>query len=170
MRRGAFERCGRDALKEAVRRRALRLLLGTDAASEGLNLQRLGTLVNLDLPWNPSRLEQRKGRIQRIGQVRAEVDVCNMRYADSVEDRVHALLSERCEHISTLFGQLPDTLEDAWVQLALGKQAEARRTIGAVPEQHPFAIRYREVRPVDWESCARVLDDGVRRAGLERGW
>ena len=170
MRRGAFEHESRDALKEAVRRRELRLLLGTDAASEGLNLQRLGTLINLDLPWNPSRLEQRKGRIQRIGQVRPEVDVCNMRYADSVEDRVHALLSERCEHISTLFGQLPDTLEDVWVQVALGKQTQAQRTIDAVPEQHPFEIRYREVQPVDWESCARVLDDGARRGSLERGW
>ena len=170
MRRGAFERRSRDALKEAVRRRELRLLLGTDAASEGLNLQRLGTLINLDLPWNPSRLEQRKGRIQRIGQARPEVDVCNMRYADSVEDRVHALLSERWEHISTLFGQLPDTLEDVWVQVALGKHTEAQRTIDVVPEQHPFELRYREVQPVDWESCARVLDDAARRGSLERGW
>ena len=126
--------------------------------------------MNLDLPWNPSRLEQRKGRIQRIGQVRSEVDVYNMRYVDSVEDRVHALLSERWEQIATLFGQLPDTLEDVWVQVALGRQEEAQRTIDAVPERHPFEIRYREVRPVDWESCARVLDDGARRASMERGW
>lgn len=40
--------------------------------SEGINLQTLGTLINLDLPWNPTRLEQRKGRIQRIGQVREQ--------------------------------------------------------------------------------------------------
>ena len=70
LRGGVFERRSRDALKDAIHRRELRLLIGTDAASEGLNLQRLGTLVNLDLPWNPSRLERRKGRIQRIGQVR----------------------------------------------------------------------------------------------------
>ena len=170
LRRGAFERCSRDALKEAVRRRELRLLLGTDAASEGLNLQRLGTLINLDLPWNPSRLEQRKGRIQRIGQARRTVDVYNMRYADSVEDRVHALLSERSENISLLLGQLPDTLEDAWVQVALGNVEAAQRTIDAVPEQHPFEIRYREVRHVDWESCSRVLDDTTRRENLVRGW
>ena len=170
LRGGVFERRSRDALKDAIRGRELRLLIGTDAASEGLNLQRLGTLVNLDLPWNPSRLEQRKGRIQRIGQVRSEVDVCNMRYAGSVEDRVHALLSERCEHISALFGQLPDTLEDVWVQVALGELAEAQRTIDAVPRQHPFALRYRDVRHVDWESCAQVLDDAARRTTLERGW
>ena len=170
MQGGIFERRRRDALKDAVRGGEVRLLLGTDAASEGLNLQRLGTLVNLDLPWNPSRLEQRKGRIQRIGQIRSEVDVYNMRYANSVEDRVRQLLSQRLERISLLFGQLPDTLEDVWVDVALGRLDKARQTIDAVPEQHPFALRYREVERVDWESCARVLDDSVRRRSLARGW
>ena len=117
-----------------------------------------------------SRLEQRKGRIQRIGQVRSEVDVYNLRYAGSVEDRVHELLSERLEWISRLFGQLPDTLEDVWVQVALGQAEQARRTIDAVPRQHPFELRYREVSPVDWESCARVLDDAARTRTLARGW
>ena len=170
MRGGVFTPASREALKEAVRRREIRLLLGTDAASEGLNLQRLGTLINLDLPWNPSRLEQRKGRIQRIGQTRPVVDVCNLRYAGSVEDRVRELLSARLQNISRLFGQIPDTLEDVWVHVALGRIEEARKTIDAVPEQHPFALRYHEVRPVDWESCARVLDDGARRRFLEQGW
>ena len=128
MRRGAaFEPRPRDALKDGVRRGELRLLLGTDAASEGLNLQRLGALINLDLPWNPSRLEQRKGRIQRIGQVRSEVDVYNMRYANSVEDRVRRLLSERLENVSRLFGQLPDTLEDVWVRVALARSSRRSR-------------------------------------------
>ena len=170
MRNGAFARCGREALKDAVRRGEVRLLLGTDAASEGLNLQRLGSLVNLDLPWNPSRLEQRKGRIQRIGQVRFEVDVYNLRYANSVEDRVRELLSARQENIFRLFGQLPDTLEDVWVRVALGRIEEAKRTIDAVPEQHPFPLRYHEVRRVDWESCARVLADDAKRKALARGW
>ena len=170
MRRTDYRRRARDDLKEAVRRGEIRLLLGTDAASEGLNLQRLGTLINLDLPWNPSRLEQRKGRIQRIGQVRSEIDVYNMRYAGSVEDRVHELLSERLEDISRLFGQLPDTLEDVWIRVALGEIEAAKQTIDAVPRRHPFEMRYHDVRPVDWESCARVLDDEARRRALGRGW
>ena len=168
--KGVFERCHRNALKDAVYRGELRLLIGTDSASEGLNLQRLSTLINLDLPWNPSRLEQRKGRIQRIGQVRSEVDIYNMRYAGSVEDRVHQLLSERLESIAQLFGQLPDTLEDVWVKVALGQTEEAKQTIDFVPQQHPFEMRYREVESVDWESCARVLDDEARREYLIRGW
>jgi SNF2 family DNA or RNA helicase len=105
MRNGAFRREARDVLKGEVSKGRLRLILGTAAASEGLNLQRLGTLINFDLPWNPSRLEQRKRRIQRIGQMRDSVDIYNMRYAGSVEDRVHALLSKRLKNISTLFGR-----------------------------------------------------------------
>ena len=170
MRRGDFQPKPRDALKDAVRKGELRLLIGTDAASEGLNLQRLGALINLDLPWNPSRLEQRKGRIQRIGQIRPEVDIYNMRYAGSVEDRVHDLLSERLEDISRLFGQLPDTLEDVWVKVALGQVEEAKRTIDRVPQQHPFELRYHEVKPIDWESCARVLDNDAKRRTLAQGW
>ncbi len=167
---GTFKRRTREALKDAVRRGELKLLLGTDAASEGLNLQRLGSLINLDLPWNPSRLAQRKGRIQRIGQVRPEVDVYNMRYANSVEDRVRELLSERLESISKLFGQLPDTLEDVWVRVALGQIEDARRTIDAVPDEHPFALRYHHVEKVDWESCAKVLSGSARQAALAEGW
>ena len=170
IRDGTFTRCSRETLKDAVRTGELRLLLGTDAASEGLNLQRLGSLINLDLPWNPSRLEQRKGWIQRIGQVRSEVDICNMRYDGSVEDRVHELLSERLEDITRLFGQLPDTLEDAWISVALGRIEDAKKTIDAVPDEHPFALRYHEVERVDWESCARVLAEDVKRQSLIRGW
>ena len=65
------------------RRSRIARVIGTEAASEGLNLQRLGSLINLDLPWNPTRLEQRKGRIQRIGQLRSEVLIYNMRYRGS---------------------------------------------------------------------------------------
>ena len=167
---GNVSRRQRDDLKAEVRAGRLRLLLGTDAASEGLNLQRLGTLINLDLPWNPSRLEQRKGRIQRIGQFRDTVDIYNMRYAGSVEDRVHDLLSERLENIATLFGQLPDVLEDVWIDVALGEIAQARQTIEAVPREHPFQLRYHRLKPVNWEGCAKVLDAEDRRNHLNQGW
>jgi len=169
-RNGDFTRVERDTLKEAVRTGELRLLVGTDAASEGLNLQRLGTLINLDLPWNPTRLEQRKGRIQRIGQIRDEVFVYNMRYRGSVEDRVHELLSSRLEAITNLFGQLPDTLEDVWVRVALKQEAEAEQRIREVREGHPFSVKYDEIKRVDWESCSTVLDAHAQLEPLLRGW
>ncbi|OUC05847.1 helicase SNF2, partial [Litorilinea aerophila] len=138
----------REEIKQMVARREIRLLLGTDAASEGLNLQRLGSLINLDLPWNPTRLEQRKGRIQRIGQVYNPVYICNLRYKDSVEDRVHQLLSTRLQHIYGLFGQLPDVLEDAWIAAAMQDMEQARRIIDSVPQQHPFDLRYTQYQPI----------------------
>ncbi len=160
----------RDTIKEGVRNGSLRLLVGTDAASEGLNLQRLGTLINLDLPWNPTRLEQRKGRIQRIGQPRPEVFVYNLRYRGSVEDRVHQLLSSRLAAIRDIFGQLPDTLEDAWVAMAHRDEEKARQIIDEVPASHPFELRYDRIEHVDWESCNRVLDRHLQLQRLQRGW
>jgi ERCC4-related helicase len=107
---GQYQKRTKEDIKMMVKSREIKILLGTDAASEGLNLQTLGTLINLDLPWNPTRLEQRKGRIQRIGQLNDEIYIYNMRYKDSVEDKVHEMLSERLQNISSIFGQLPDVL------------------------------------------------------------
>jgi len=168
---GIYEKRSKEEIKQMVRRRELRVLVGTDAASEGLNLQTLGSLVNLDLPWNPTRLEQRKGRIQRIGQVYDKVYIYNMRYKGSVEDRVHSLLSQRLSNIYSMFGQIPDVLEDVWVHVALNEIEEAKRKIDAIPKQHPFELRYHiNVGKVDWESCAKVLDSKEKRKHLMMGW
>ncbi len=170
-RQGLFQRCERDTLKVRVREGSLRILLGTDAASEGLNLQRLGTLINIDLPWNPTRLEQRKGRIQRIGQSRSEVWVANLRYRDSVEDRVHAVLADRLEAIHGLFGQIPDTLEDVWVQLALDNEQAARQLIDRTSAvRNPFDVKYSKVEDAAWETCDAVVNPADVREELRRGW
>lgn len=160
----------RETIKARVKAGELRLLLGTDAASEGLNLQRLASLINLDLPWNPTRLEQRKGRIQRIGQIHDSVKIYNMRYKDSVEDRVHELLSDRLKDIHSLFGQIPDVLEDVWVAMAVGEKEEARRIIEALPKEHPFEMRYTKVEKVEWESCSIILSAEEKRRVLGQGW
>ncbi len=168
---GQFKRCDRDTLKARVRAGEIKLLLGTDAASEGLNLQRLGTLINIDLPWNPTRLEQRKGRIQRIGQVRSEVWIANLRYLGSVEDRVHQVLADRLESIHQLFGQIPDTLEDVWVKLALESEQEALQLIDrTAATQNPFDVKYSKVEDADWETCSLVLDPMAVREQLSCGW
>lgn len=169
---GVFRRCDRESLKKRVRDGSLQLLVGTDAASEGLNLQRLGTLINIDLPWNPTRLEQRKGRIQRIGQRHSEVWVGNLRYRGSVEDRVHQLLSQRLAAIHTLFGQIPDTLEDIWVQVAQGEKEEANKLIDRTIalRRNPFDAKYSRVEDVDWESSSNVLDPVELAETMRQGW
>lgn len=169
---GIFRNVSKEDIKQMVRRHEIKILTGTDAASEGLNLQTLGSLINLDLPWNPTRLEQRKGRIQRIGQVHEKVHIYNMRYKGSVEDRVHALLSKRLKEISSMFGQLPDVLEDVWIKVAMDDIEQAKKIIDNIPKKHPFELRYEKqtTEHVDWESCAVVLDDEERRRFLMKGW
>lgn len=170
-REGRFQRCEREALKRRVRSGELKLILGTDAASEGLNLQKLGTLINIDLPWNPTRLEQRKGRIQRIGQARNEVWIANLRYRGSVEDRVHNVLADRLEAIHDLFGQIPDTLEDVWVQVALNDEAAANQLINrSAATRNPFDVKYSRVEDANWEECAAVVNPVSVREVLSRRW
>lgn len=170
-RNGIFERCERNLLKERVRSGELQILLGTDAASEGLNLQRLGTLINIDLPWNPTRLEQRKGRIQRIGQARSEIWIANLRYRDSVEDKVHRVLADRLEAIHDLFGQIPDTLEDVWVKVALKEEESANLLIDQTARtRNPFDIKYSKVEDMNWETCSTVLNPLVVKELLSKGW
>ena len=170
MRDGKWIPITRDEIKRQVQNGDIRLIFGTDAASEGLNLQRLGCLINADSPWNPTRLEQRKGRIQRAGQTRDVVDVYNMRYRGSVEDRVHQMLSSRLQTITSMFGQLPDTLEDVWVEVALSEDQRARRIIDAVPTVHPFELRYNKIENVPWETCATVLATAPQTDALRKPW
>lgn len=82
-------------------------------------------------------------------------------HKSSVEDRVHEMLSKRFKNISSIFGQLPDVLEDVWVQIALNNKAAAERVIDDMPKQHPFAIRYESqaIGSIDWESCAMILSE-----------
>ncbi|MDM0839862.1 phospholipase D-like domain-containing anti-phage protein [Clostridium perfringens] len=168
---GIYIKKTKEEIKAMVKSYEIKILLGTDAASEGLNLQTLGSLINLDLPWNPTRLEQRKGRIQRIGQINDKIYIYNMRYKNSVEDKVHSMLSERLESIHNMFGQIPDILEDVWIDIALGNIEKANKIIGEIPKYHPFQLRYeRGVGKVNWESCTKVLDKVEKRKYLMNPW
>lgn len=169
---GVFTKENKDHLKTMVKKREITVLVGTDAASEGLNLQTLSTLINVDLPWNPTRLEQRKGRIQRIGQLADKIYIYNMRYKDSVEDRVHSKLSDRLRDIYDIFGQLPEVLEDVWVAMAQNNEQKALEAIKKIPEKNPFKIKYEMeiLRSTDWEKCEFVLDKRDKLKALLRGW
>ncbi|MCX2727450.1 SNF2-related protein [Thermomicrobium sp. 4228-Ro] len=101
----------KEEIKNAFREgRDVTILLCTDAASEGLNLQTCGALVNYDLPWNPMRVEQRIGRFDRIGQRYPRVDILNFFYADSVEAEIYRRLSDRIDWFETVVGPLQPIL------------------------------------------------------------
>ncbi len=111
-----FASVEREDIKAAVKKREIRLLVAIDAACEGLNLQTLGTLITVDLPWNPSRLEQRLGRIKRFGQARRTVDMLNLVYHETQDVKVYQVLSRRMKTRYEIFGGLPDTIEDDCIE------------------------------------------------------
>ncbi|MBW1989634.1 MAG: DEAD/DEAH box helicase, partial [Deltaproteobacteria bacterium] len=94
----------REEIKHRFLRGEIDVLICTDAAAEGLNLQTADLLVNFDLPWNPMKVEQRIGRIDRIGQKHERVYVLNLCYVDSAEERVYGRLLQRLAQAQDVVG------------------------------------------------------------------
>jgi len=92
---------------EAIRRfeESARVLLSTEAAGEGRNLQFCRTMINFDLPWNPMRIEQRVGRIHRIGQTH-EVDIFNLSAEGTIEDYILDLLNRKLNMFELVIGEM----------------------------------------------------------------
>ncbi|MBW1953789.1 MAG: DEAD/DEAH box helicase family protein, partial [Deltaproteobacteria bacterium] len=118
--------------REDIKRRFLRgeidVLVCTDAAAEGLNLQTADFLINFDLPWNPMKVEQRIGRIDRIGQKNERIFVLNLCYVGSAEEIVYGRLLRRLADVGAIVGTqqislLPVTREE-FQELAENKLSE----------------------------------------------
>jgi SNF2 family DNA or RNA helicase len=92
---GAWSTVSRDAIKKRFRDGVAECLICTDAAAEGLNFQFCGALVNYDMPWNPMKVEQRIGRIDRLGQQHESIRIINLHYSDTVEADVYTALGQR---------------------------------------------------------------------------
>jgi len=131
----------------------VRVLVATDAAGEGLNLQRAHLMVNYDLPWNPNRIEQRFGRIHRIGQT----EVChlwNLVAADTREGQVFQRLLDKIEAQSKAY--------DGKVYNVLGELFEGEPLRGLLLE----AIRYGD-RPEVKSRLDQVIDARVGERAVE---
>jgi hypothetical protein len=109
----AWKKVPKAEITERLFKGSLKILVCTDAASEGLNLQAAGALVNYDLPWNPSRVEQRIGRIDRIGQTNLVIPIYNLFLTESVDIRVYQVLRERCGLFEHFVGRMQPVLSMA---------------------------------------------------------
>ena len=152
---GGIGREERMAVQEAFRHDPqVQVLLATDAAGEGINLQRAHLMVNYDLPWNPNRLEQRFGRIHRIGQT----EVChlwNLVAEDTREGDVYRRLLEKLDQArQALGGQVFDVL---------GKLEFEGRSLRDLLLR---AIRYGE-RPEVRSQLDTVVDHALDRGVLQ---
>ena len=146
------------------------VLLCTESGGEGRNLQFCNTLINFDIPWNPMVIEQRIGRIDRIGQQR-EVFIFNLVARGTVEDQVLRLLDEKINMFELVVGEIGAILGEieeqrdfselilsAWLETTEGEKAAAFDALG---EQLVAARR-------DYEA-AKVLDDALFGEEFEAG-
>ncbi len=127
----------KEGIKNAFRQgEMIKILLCTEAASEGLNLQTCGVLINYDMPWNPMRVEQRIGRIDRIGQVYDEVWIRHYFYEDTVEARVYRALEDRIGWFEDVVGEL---------QPILARMGRAIQTVAMTPAAERGQVLTREL-------------------------
>ena len=143
----------RPTTKEDIKNRfkdgEIKILVCTEAASEGLNLQSCGVMVNYDMPWNPMRVEQRIGRIDRIGQRYPEVWIRHFFFEDTVEAQVYHRLSDRIAWFVDVVGELQPIL------------ARVSRVIERV------ALTAREQREAQLDAELQRLKEEIESARLE---
>ena len=139
---GGWRRIGRDEAKRRFREGEADVLLCTDAAAEGLNFQFCGALVNYDMPWNPMRVEQRIGRIDRLGQAHPVIRIVNLHYEGTVESDVYRALRSRIGLFESVVGrlqpilaQLPRTIAGAVVSGAGRERLERAGVTDAIERQ-----------------------------------
>lgn len=106
--RGGFKRGKKDWMRELFQKHA-QVLIATEAGGEGINLQFCSNIINFDLPWNPMRLEQRIGRIHRLGQEK-DVLIFNFAVKNTVEEYILKLLYEKIHLFEKVIGELDDIL------------------------------------------------------------
>jgi SNF2 family DNA or RNA helicase len=107
---GRWRAISREEAKRLFRTGKADALLCTDAAAEGLNFQFCGSLINYDMPWNPMRIEQRIGRIDRLGQEHAKIRIINLHYEGTVETDVYMALRRRIHLFESVVGRLQPIL------------------------------------------------------------
>ena len=107
---GSWQRVSRDYARRRFRSGEADVLLCTDAAAEGLNFQFCGALINYDMPWNPMRVEQRIGRIDRLGQEHLTIRIVNLHYEGTVETDVYRVLRNRISLFESVVGRLQPIL------------------------------------------------------------
>ncbi|GIO39452.1 helicase [Paenibacillus antibioticophila] len=107
--RGGMNRGKKDWMMDLFRGRA-QVMIATEAGGEGINLQFCHQMINFDLPWNPMRVEQRIGRVHRLGQ-KNDVQIYNLSTKGTIEEHILRLLHEKINMFEMVIGQLDVILE-----------------------------------------------------------
>ena len=155
---GVWKALNREATKRGFKEGKAEILLCTDAAAEGLNFQFCGALINYDMPWNPMRVEQRIGRIDRIGQTHEQMQIINLHLDGTVEADVYRALKGRIAMFEQVVGKLQPILAKASSSISQAtlvsrdQREKARASAVAAVEQEP------EIKGLDLDDVLQDLD------------
>ena len=140
------------------------ILLCTETASESLNLQFCTAAVNYDIPWNPMTLEQRAGRIDRIGQQRSVVDVMNLFYENTAEHDAYEAVARRFKDIVTNVGAYPPIIA-ANIQSIIRDGKDPNAELDKITARNDFDINRLNTL---WDSGNADLNPRITMDDLER--
>lgn len=153
--RGGFNRNKKDYMMEIFQKRA-QVLVATEAGGEGINLQFCNQIINFDMPWNPMRVEQRIGRVHRLGQTK-DVHIYNFATKDTIEEHIIWLLHEKIHLFETVIGELETILEK------MDTQSMEKSLLKIVAQNHDHA-QARE-RLSEWgESFEQKKQEVIKKA------
>ncbi|MEO3944241.1 SNF2-related protein [Gorillibacterium sp. CAU 1737] len=175
--RGGMNRGKKDWMMDLFRGRA-QVLVATEAGGEGINLQFCHHMINFDLPWNPMRLEQRIGRVHRLGQEH-DVHIYNLSTRGTIEEHILNLLHEKINLFELVIGGLDEILESMEQKAALENdlmklvmEADSDQELktkldrlgdGVLTKESPRAARDSRRADVDKRTAASVSShDGSR--------
>ena len=154
---GRWIGCSKEDIKRRLKSGRVRLLVCSDAAGEGLNLQTAGVLANYDLPWNPMKVEQRIGRIDRLGQQRPQVQILNFAYKDTVEADVYFAIGERIQlfqgivgRLQSILSKLPRRFEEVTLASREAREAARQRFLAEMEQEVTSAVE----APLDLDVAA----------------
>ena len=151
---GDVKREDRGAIIDAFRQsEGFGILLLSEVGSEGMDFQFCDTVINYDLPWNPMRVEQRIGRVDRYGQQSESVRVYSLVLNDTIEDRILKRLYERINVFVESIGDI-ETILGEQIQTLQRRIFSARLTIEeeeALLEANLLAIESRRLQSKEFE-------------------
>lgn len=113
---GVAETVDRDTISAMFKQGEFPVIVCSDAASEGLNLQSANVIINVDVPWNPARLLQRFGRIDRFGQQKPTIFFHNLFYPNTVEDHMYCRLHRRNKEFREILGMTPNITSERHIR------------------------------------------------------
>ena len=136
---------------------SVRVFLSSEVGSEGIDLQFARCVVNYDLPWNPMRVEQRIGRVDRLGQASASISVINIFHSETIDDRIYSKLYDRLKLCETALGGFEDIL---------GEEIQAlTRTLFSAKLSPEEEVRQIELTQQAIENRRRIEEDLENEAG-----